>query len=103
MDEKMTLEMVRDWLLARTRDGQMQRSVFTSDYQLRQMADAVTAHLAQPAQSVDVEAIRKVIASIDLRAEMYLDPQCKGWADKLTAAINYCPKLGHISDTNVEK
>lgn len=51
------LEQVRDWLLARANDGQMQRSVYVSDYQLREMAAAITAHLAQPAQSVDVDAI----------------------------------------------
>lgn len=44
-----------------------------------------------PAQAVDVEAVREVIASIDLRAETYLDPQCKGWADKLSQAIGDKP------------
>lgn len=32
---------VRDWLLARAQDGQMQRSVYTSNYQLREMAEAI--------------------------------------------------------------
>jgi hypothetical protein len=46
------------------------------------------AHLSTPAQTVDVDAVREVITSIDLRAETYLDPQCKGWADKLSQAID---------------
>jgi len=32
---------VRDWLLARAQDGQMQRSVYTSNYQLREIAEAI--------------------------------------------------------------
>jgi hypothetical protein len=46
------------------------------------------AHLAQPAQAVDVGIIREVAASIDLRAETYLDPQAKAWANTLARALS---------------
>ena len=42
-------------------------------------------------QQPDLAAIREVIASIDLRAETHLDPQCKTWADKLARAIGDKP------------
>jgi hypothetical protein len=38
-----------------------------------------------------VEKVWEVIVSIDLRAETYLDPQCKQWADKLARAIGDKP------------
>lgn len=51
------------------------------------MADAIDAHLTQPAQSVDVEKVREVIAEIrrcagNNNAKFHLT-----WADKLTAAL----------------
>lgn len=51
------------------------------------LPDGTLLYTAPPARVVDVGAIREVITSIDLRAETYLDPQCKGWANKLTAAL----------------
>lgn len=74
----MTLKQLRDWhreveaLLAKA--GSM--SAGASRH--KAAADAIDAHITK---------VREVIASIDLRAETYLDPQCKGWADKLTAAL----------------
>ena len=47
--------------------------------------EVVKEHLTAHAQMV--EKVREVIASIDLRAETYLDPQCKTWANKLAVAI----------------
>lgn len=79
----MTLEQVRDWHLDRTNYVHLP----ITNKAHKEMADAITAHLTQPAQSVDVAKVREVIASIDLRAETYLDPQCKAWANKLTAAL----------------
>jgi len=48
-------------------------------------------HIGVPQPPIDLAAIREVIASIDLRAETYLDPQCKTWADKLARAIGDKP------------
>jgi len=88
----MTLEQVRDWLLARAQDGQMQRSVYTSNYQLREMADAIDARLTQPAQLVDIEAIREVIEShINEAKKLRHDPESQDYlyeqASKLAAAL----------------
>jgi hypothetical protein len=58
------LEQVRDWLLARANDGQMQRSVYVSDYQLREMADTITARLTQPMRSVSDEAVARAVSDI---------------------------------------
>lgn len=72
---------VREWL-ARSDlddDGRL-------DHWRTVIDDARSMHmLAAHAQMV--EKVRKVIGSIDLRAETYLDPQCKIWANKLAAAI----------------
>jgi len=46
---------------------------------------------ASPKVPPNLAAIREVIASIDLRAETHLDPQCKTWADKLAHAIGDKP------------
>lgn len=88
----MTLEQVRDWHLARDRE---QRAVgfFIGGTNHAGMAAAIDANLTQPAQSVDVEKVKEVIAShrheitlcnkhdqesIDYLTEM---------TDKLTAAL----------------
>jgi len=55
MAEKMTLEQVRDWHLAR--DSEQRIVGFNlGATNHRGMADAIDAHLAQPAQAVDVDA-----------------------------------------------
>ena len=58
---------------------------------LEQCADAIDAHLAQPAQAVDVGAIREVIKRLEehpLSDEWKVFDQC---ADKLTHAISGKP------------
>jgi hypothetical protein len=52
------------------------------------LADALDAHLAQPAQAVDVKAIREVIKRLEehpLSDEWKVFDQC---ADKLTRAVS---------------
>ena len=63
---------------------------FVDDY-----AEAV--HLAQ---AVDVGIIREVAASIDLRAETYLDPQAKAWSNTLTRALTG-EKAGRVDGWSV--
>jgi hypothetical protein len=50
------------------------------------MADAIDAHLTQPAQSVDVEKVREVIASIK-GSTLGDSPFFSRLADKLAAAL----------------
>lgn len=84
----MTLEQVRDWHLARDRE---QRAVglFIGATDHAGIAAAIDAHLTQPAQSVDVEKVREVIAHLrSFRSNTpptwaHLDDA----ADKLEAAI----------------
>lgn len=63
---------------------------------IRQLADHIDAHLTQPAQAVDVGAIREVIASHVEEVKMLRhDPESQNYlhemADKLTAALSTYP------------
>lgn len=63
MAEKMTIEQVRDWHLARGREYQMiGMDIGVTNHKL--MADAIDAHLTQPAQAVDVGALRETLFRI---------------------------------------
>lgn len=82
MSEKMTLEKVRDVLRNAGR-----YDLYGTDLQACDLADAIDAHLTQPAQAVDVGAIREVLSAM-----RKLDPRFKSfchdrWVDKLTAAL----------------
>ena len=85
MGERMTLTAVRDALLeekawARGIDWPM------AAHKLQQWADAIDAHLTQPAQAVDVEKVREVIAELR-EADSPSPLRFREWADKLTAAL----------------
>jgi hypothetical protein len=82
MGEKTTLEEVRDRMRAAQYDGGM----VVTPREAKNVADAIDAHLATPAQTVDVEAVREVIAAIEnsFSTDPYL---VKTWADKLSQAI----------------
>lgn len=95
MGEKMTLEQVRDSLLSvyeRDRNGtggDQYRSAWA-----KQLADALDAHLATPAQTVDVEAVREVILQLrayqnlsDKWPQEFSDMELDAEADKLSQAI----------------
>lgn len=91
MDERMSLEQVRDSLRNRAKnmlesenylEGLTDRMAKWFD----DRADAIDAHLANPAQTVDVGAIKAVIARIEgiiIADECILD----SFADKLKRAI----------------
>jgi hypothetical protein len=88
MGEKMTLERVRDWHLEEARRLNKSQHPFPnnstvllllSDYH-QTMADAIDAYLATPAQTVDVEAVREVISTLERIGEW----EC---SDKLSQAI----------------
>ena len=74
----MTLEQVRNIL----------RTAIIRGHDAIAMADAIDAHLTQPAQSVDVEKVREVIANIrdDQRLGIATADEVD-IADKLTAAL----------------
>ena len=72
----MTLEQVRNIL----------RTAIIRGHDAIAMADAIDAHLTQPAQSVDVEKVREVIAEMRAKGEA-ADVTVEDWADKLTAAL----------------
>jgi hypothetical protein len=55
-------------------------------YAAQIMADAIAAHIAQPAQAVDVGAIRKVVAQLTEKGVLHA-PYATRAADKLTRAI----------------
>lgn len=98
MVEKMTLEQVRDW--------HRKNEIYLNGLRIetgnntdkpnfhRVMADAIDAHLATPAQAVDIEAVREVI--LQLRAyqklhnkwpQAFPDMELDSEADKLSQAI----------------
>ena len=87
----MTLEQVRDWHRAREASFANSKSKLFSKEDARakrkhrQMADAIDAHLTQPAQSVDVEKVREVIAELQFDAPKR--PSAYYLANKLTAAL----------------
>jgi hypothetical protein len=81
MGEKTTLEEVRDRMRAAQYDGGM----VVTPREAKNVADAIDAHLATPAQTVDVEAIREVKFELGFcpldRAHL------RDLADKLSQAI----------------
>ena len=89
MGEKMTLEQVRDGLI-----GDSRYFITASGkpmVQARQMkiyADAIDAHLANSAQTVDVEAVRTVSKQLKCTDETGLNAEsCYQLGDKLSQAI----------------
>lgn len=83
MDERMTLEQVRDWLAKEGKFRIRVQGKNEHDNNLLKMADAIDAHLAQSAKAVDVGAIREVIELL----EVFPSTTNKNMADKLTRAI----------------
>ena len=96
----MTLEQVRGWHLEGVRRLNSYRHHFPNDSTVlaalimhhQSMADAIDAHLTQPAQPVDIEAIREVIEShINEAKKLRHDPESQDYlyeqADKLEAAL----------------
>ena len=81
MGEKMSLQAVCDSIRYAYHDG---GNVDFSD--LRRWVDAIDAHLTQPAQAVDVGAIREVIAELSNPSVLHA-PYVTRCADKLTAAL----------------
>jgi hypothetical protein len=81
---EMTLEQVRDWL--RSSQALMKGYDDEASACYKERADVIDAHLATPAQTVDVEAVREVIA--DLRSSRnYSGLWSCDLADKLSQAI----------------
>ncbi|WP_153021655.1 MULTISPECIES: hypothetical protein [unclassified Rhodanobacter] len=81
----VTLDQVRDW--HRRREDEFRISGYDVGVKSHlAMADAIDAHLTQPAQSVDMVEVREVIAEMRNVAEQD-DHLLHGWADKLTAAL----------------
>ena len=81
----MTLEQVRDWHTKCAVVYEQSGESALAD-QHRSLAAAITAHLTQPAQSVDVAKVREVIAELRDYNEAD-DGALDEWADKLTAAL----------------
>jgi hypothetical protein len=87
MAEMMTLEMVRD-RLREAHDfpsGKLHTTIHISHFTA--WADAIDAHLTQPAQAVDVGAIREVIREVIKELRGTGLPSRPKTADKLTRAI----------------
>lgn len=86
----MTLEQVRDWHRQREITFRRLGAPDTAN-EHQDAADAIDAHLAQPAQSVDVEKVREVISELSQRGNTGFNTneraRCNHWADKLTAAL----------------
>jgi hypothetical protein len=71
----MTLEKVRDWHRRRSDDvrrGLAKGSLIDSD----RMANAIDAHLAQPAQAVDVDALIRDVCETDPADPNHMDTVC---------------------------
>ena len=103
MGEKMTLEQVRDWHRKKAREmdvcGELMfpgpnespfyRYPSEASKENDRIADAIDAHLTQPAQAVDVGAILQVIA--EMRGFRLNTPpnwnHLDAFADRLTAAL----------------
>ena len=85
MGEKMSLQQVRDWAA---------NTPASNGWQAKERYEAgaaLDAHLTQPAQALDVGAIREVIAShIEEAKKLRHDPESQDYlyeqTDKLTAA-----------------
>ena len=86
LGEKMTLDEVSA-ALRNNADGllRMDEHPILAN-RLRKLADAIDAHLTQPAQAVDVGAIREVIAELSNPSVLHA-PYVTRCADKLTAAL----------------
>ena len=87
MGEKMTLEKVRDELMTqREIEGDKRITEF-----YERIIAAIDAHLATPAQTVDVEAVREVIAGMRFVSRLTDDPMTRDTftvqAEKLAQAI----------------
>ena len=87
----MTLQQVWDWHMNCAVVYEQSGESALAD-QHRNLAATITAHLTQPAQSVDIEAIREVIEShINEAKKLRHDPESQDYlyeqADKLTAAL----------------
>lgn len=102
MGEKMTLEQVRDWHNEEVRRLNKSQHPFPNGSTVlralakhhKAMADAIDAHLATPAQTVDVEAVREVILQLrayqnlsDKWPQEFSDMELDAEADKLSQAI----------------
>jgi hypothetical protein len=89
MAEKMTLEQVRDWATKTTTSSGWQAK------ECDEVVAALNALIAQPAQAVDVGAIREVIAGLLTNADdlnridvcPMLATHLRNAADTLTRAI----------------
>jgi len=87
---RMPLEQVRDRLAqAKTMEYSEQRA----------LADAIDAHLAQPAQAVDVEKVREVIAH--LYSFRFKTPPT--WAHLDNAADKLTRAIGNAHSVDVER
>jgi hypothetical protein len=94
MGEKMTLEQVRDYhykIAMRHESAGSDREAYEKHIA---MSNAIDARLATPAQTVDVEAVKSVIASIEAAIEAgagyYNDgevEQFSSWQTRLSQAI----------------
>jgi hypothetical protein len=86
MSEPMTLEQVRD----RLRNDGSPAWCIPNEWTCQQLADAIDAHLSQPAQAVDVEkasdAWREAAAAILGKHSRLFRYVCEE-AEKLTAAL----------------
>lgn len=112
MDE-MTLEQVRDSLRKMEAEGQWwsPNSGMTHwTIPLKEMADAIDAKLTQPAQAVDVGAIREVIDSLSGEADSHDDegmPSTAAYlsrlAIKLTRAIGNAQAVVTITPSMVHE
>ena len=83
----MTLVQMADELLAIIEGDRPRLNKTEMREYVRDLLAANAAHLTQPAQSVDVEKVKEVIADIEgsgLSDEFTAPNQ---WADKLTAAL----------------
>jgi hypothetical protein len=81
--EKMSLP----WLHNRMRAAQNEGGMVITPSEAKEAADLLDVHIATPAQTVDVEAVRRVVA--DLRT--WRDEGTDTMADKLAQAIGDKP------------
>ena len=90
MGEKMTLERVREWHLEKAMEFVRMQNRFPNDStvltSLEKMHQDMADALATPAQTVDIEAVREVIAQIKDFGFAETKDMDK-WSDKLSQAI----------------
>ena len=99
MGEKMTLERVREWHLEKAMEFVRMQNRFPNDStvltSLEKMHQDMADALATPAQTVDIEAVREVIANLDCvgsagsdhYSSEYLQDAINDASDKLSQAI----------------